>query len=234
MNRLLATVRVDTRLQSRNGFYYAVGFVLLCWFVVLSQLPEVDWGFVLPVVVFGNLTMVSYYFMAGLVLLEKGEGTLEAQVVTPLADWEYLASKIATLTALSLVEHLVIVFSAYGPGFGVVTLMSGVVIAAVLYSLVGFIAVVRYDSINEYLFPSAFFLVPLSLPLLHYFGFWETPFMYLHPFQAPLVLLQGAFRQLDTAEWVYAVGYSAAWIAILFRFNQRAFSRFIVSAEAAR
>ena len=221
-------------MQSRNGFYYAVGFVLLCWFVVLSQLPEVDWGYVLPVVVFGNVTMVSFYFMAGLVLLEKGEGTLEAQVVTPLADWEYLVSKITTLAALSLVEHLVIVLSAYGPGFGVVTLVSGVVIAAVLYTLVGFITVVRYDSINEYLFPSAFFLMVLSLPLLHYFGVWETPLMYLHPFQAPLVLLKGAFGRLDMWEWVYAVAYSAVWIAILFRLNQRAFSRFIVAGEGAR
>lgn len=234
MTRLLATVRVDVRVQFRNGFYYAVIFVLLCWFVLLSQLPEVDWGYVLPAVIFGNVTMVSFYFMAGLVLLEKGEGTLEAQVVTPLADWEYLVSKIATLAALSLVEHLVIVGSAYGLDFGVVTLVGGVVIAAVLYTLVGFIAVARYDSINEYLFPSAFFLAALSLPLLHYFGLWETPLMYLHPFQAPLVLLTGAFGRLDMWEWVYAVAYSVVWMAILFRLNQRAFSRFIVAGEGIR
>ncbi|MCY4600864.1 MAG: hypothetical protein OXF27_13205, partial [Acidobacteria bacterium] len=116
MRALAATLSLDFRLQARNGFYYAVAFVLACWFVLLTLLPDIDWGYVLPAVVFGNLVMVNFYFVAGLVLLEKGEGTLEAQVVTPLADWQYIGSKTATLTALSLVEQVVIVWSAHGGG----------------------------------------------------------------------------------------------------------------------
>ena len=38
----------------------------------------------------------------------EGEGTLMAQVVSPLRVWEYLASKVITLTLLSLVENLLI------------------------------------------------------------------------------------------------------------------------------
>ncbi len=229
MNRLFATIRVDARVQFRNGFYYAVVFFLLCWFVVLTQLPEVDWGYVLPVVVFGNLTAVSFYFMAGLVLLEKAEGTLEAQVVTPLTAWEYVVSKIVTLAALSLVEHLVIAWSAYGAGVGLVAFVSGVVVAGTLYSLVGFIAVARYDSINEYMFPSVLLVVVVSLPILHYVGVWEPVVMYLHPFQAPLVLLKGAFQPIDAREWVYALTSAVVWIAVLFRLGQRAFARFLVA-----
>ena len=45
---------------------------LACWFVVLTRLPPLDWGYVLPAVVFGNLVMVNFYFVAGLGLLEKG------------------------------------------------------------------------------------------------------------------------------------------------------------------
>lgn len=47
----------------------------------------------------GNLPLATFFFIAGLVLLEKGEGTLEAQIVTPLTAGGYLASKILTLTA---------------------------------------------------------------------------------------------------------------------------------------
>ena len=67
----------QTALQLRNGFYYAVAFVLACWFLLLTRLPPLDWGYVLPAVIFGNLVMVNFYFVAGLVLLEKDEGTLE-------------------------------------------------------------------------------------------------------------------------------------------------------------
>ena len=234
MHRLVATVHLDLRLQMRNGFYYAVAFVLVCWFVVLTRLPPIDWGYVLPAVVFGNLVMVNFYFVAGLVLLEKGEGTLEAQVVTPLADWEYLASKTLTLAALSVVEQMAIVWSAYGSGFAAVPLVAGVVLAGVLYTLTGFLLVARYRSINEFMFPSVLFTTVLSLPMLHYFGLWDTWLLHLHPLTAPLVLLGGAFRPLTPGEWTYGVLYSAAWAGLLLLAGRRAFDRFIVAREGSR
>ena len=115
MSRLLATMGTDLRLQHRNGFYYAVAFVLILFAILVSQLPAFDWTRWLPPLVFGNLVMVSFFFVGGLVLLEKGEGTLEAQVVTPLRVGEYLGSKIATLALLSLVENLIIVSLACFP-----------------------------------------------------------------------------------------------------------------------
>ena len=231
MHRLAATVRLDLRLQMRNGFYYAVAFVLACWFVVLTRLPAIDWGYVLPAVVFGNLVMINFYFVAGLVLLEKGEGTLEAQVVTPLASWEYLASKALTLAALAVVEQVVIVWSAYGGGFAAGPLVAGVVLAGVLYTLTGFLLVARYRSINEFMFPSVLFTTVISLPLLHYFGLWDAWLLYLHPFTAPLVLLGGAFRPIAPWEWADGALYSAAWAGILLLAGLRAFDRFIVARE---
>ena len=234
MRRLAATLRLDLRLQLRNGFYYAVAFVLACWFVLLTRLPSVDWGYVLPVFVFGNLVMVNFYFLAGLVLLEKAEGSLEAQVVTPLTNWEYLVSKMVALTTLSLVEQIIIVWSAYGWGFAVGPLFSGIVLAAFLYTLTGFLLVVRYESINEYLLPSVLFTVVLSLPVLGYFGLWDTWLLYLHPFSAPLVLLTGAFGPIPQWQWIYGVLYSAVWTGLLLLASRRAFDRFIVTQEGSR
>ncbi|MDE0102975.1 MAG: hypothetical protein OXN89_11395 [Bryobacterales bacterium] len=231
MHRLAATLKLDLRLQLRNGFYYAVAFVLACWFVLLTRLPTVDWDYVLPVFVFGNLVMVNFYFVAGLVLLEKAEGSLEAQVVTPLASWEYLVSKTVSLTALSLVEQIIIVWSAYGMGFGGGPLFSGIVLAAFLYTLTGFLLVARYESINEYLFPSVLFTVAISLPVVGYFGLWDTWLLYLHPFSAPLVLLTGAFRPIPPWQWVYGILYSAAWTGLLLLASRRAFDRFIVTQK---
>ena len=234
MHALAATLSLDLRLQARNGFYYAVAFVLACWFVVLTRLPPIDWGYVLPAVVFGNMVMVNFYFVAGLVLLEKGEGTLEAQVLTPLADWQYLASKTATLTALSLVEQVVIVWSAYGAGFAGGPLAAGIVLAAILYTLTGFVLVARYRSINEFLFPSVVFTTVISLSLLHYFELWDTWLLYLHPFTPPLVLLAGAFRPIPAWQLVYGVLYGAFWAGLLLLAARRAFDRYIVAREGSR
>ena len=46
--------------------------------------------------------------MAGLVMLEKGEGSLEARVVTPLRSGEYLLVKVMALSLLVLAENLII------------------------------------------------------------------------------------------------------------------------------
>ena len=234
MHALAATLSLDVRLQARNGFYYAVAFVLACWFVLLTRLPAIEWGYVLPAVVFGNLVMVNFYFVAGLVLLERDEGTLEAQVVTPLADWQYLGSKMATLTALSLVEQVVIVWSAHGGGFAGGPLVAGIVLAAVLYTLTGFVLVARYRSINEFMFPSVLFTAILSLPMLHYFGLWDSWLLYLHPFTAPLVLLAGAFRPMPAWQLVYGVLYGALWAGLLLLAARRAFDRYIVAREGSR
>ena len=114
MTRLLETMRLDFRLQLRNGFAWAIAVVVAGWAAAVTQFCGVAWAVVLPAFVFGNLVVVSFYFVAGLVLLEKEEGTLEAQVVTPLSSGEYLASKVATLAALSVVESLLITIIAVG------------------------------------------------------------------------------------------------------------------------
>jgi len=234
VSRLVATLACDVRLQFRNGFYWAVAFLLAILVAVISRLPSLDWAPVLPPLVLANLSLATFFFMAGLVLLEKEEGTIEAQVVTPLTVDEYLASKLVTLTGLSIIEHLVICLVTVGFDFSPVPLIAGVALAAGLYCLAGFAAAVRYDSINELLFPTMFWVTLFALPILDYAGLWSTPLMYIHPFQAPLVILEGAFRPLAAWEWMYGLGYGAlcAWMA--FAWSRREFRRFVIATAGGR
>ncbi|MDX1414924.1 MAG: hypothetical protein R3293_12085, partial [Candidatus Promineifilaceae bacterium] len=100
MTRLASSMKWDARLQWRNGFYYAALIVIIVWTLLLSQIPNTlasigssSLAWLLPAAVLGNLLIGTFYFMGGLLLLEKGEGTLEAQIVTPLRSSEYLISK---------------------------------------------------------------------------------------------------------------------------------------------
>lgn len=225
--RLAATVTCDARLQVRNGFYYAVAFILVAWAIVIASLPALDLALWLPAILLGNLSMATFFFTAAVVLLEKGERTLEAQVVTPLPVSVYLASKLVTLTALSLVESVVIVAITSGAGFRLPALVAGVVAASTIYCLCGFLAVVRYDSINEFLFPSMVWITALSIPFLVYTGLWTSPIAYLHPLQPALELLRGGFQPLTPQQWLYGVGGSSVWIGALFGWSRRRFHRFV-------
>jgi fluoroquinolone transport system permease protein len=229
MRRLLATVRCDVTLQLRHGFYYATMFVLIFCVVVVSRIPSVNLSWLLPPLLLGNLLLNTFYFIGGLILLEKGEGTLEAQVVTPLRAWEYLASKVGTLTLLGLVENTAIVMLLVGLGFNLLPLAASLVQTATLYCLAGVIAVVRYHSINEYLMPSVLYTSILLAPLLSYLPQWDTWLLYLHPLQATLLLAQAAFQPVARWQAVYGVLYSGIWIVFLAHFCRRAFRGFIIA-----
>lgn len=231
MKRLFATLICDIRLQFRNGFYYAAAFVAVVMALLLNQVRLVDPALLLPVFVLGDILVNTFYFVGGLVLLEKGERTLAAQVVTPLRTSEYLAAKVGTLSLLALIESLVIVTAAYGAGFAVLPLVAGVVVLAVLYTLYGFVVVARYDSINSYLLPSVAYTAVLSLPLVDYLGLWQSWLFYLHPIQAPLLLLRAAFQPLAPWQLVYGVLYGALWIGLMYLASRRAFDRFVIERE---
>jgi fluoroquinolone transport system permease protein len=233
VKRLLATLICDFRLQWRNGFYAVTAFVVVFWVVIASQVPAEGFQWLIPAMIAGNLVVNTFYYIAGLVLLEKGEGTLEAQVVTPLRPGEYLLSKLLSMLVLSLAENLLIVTLWAGFGYRLLPLVLGILLASALYILVGFIAVTRYDSINEFLMPSVLVTTLLLIPLLDGFGLVSSPLFYLHPVQAALVLMRAAFLPAGALEIIYGLLYSAAWIALVFVVSQRAFHRFVVVKQGA-
>jgi fluoroquinolone transport system permease protein len=228
MQRLRATLLCDVRLQYRNGFYHATAFILLVWALILAWLPAADLRWILPPLVLGNLVINTFYFLAALVLLEHDEGSLLARRVTPLRQHEYLLSKLVTLTALALVENLLIVVLFHGTGFAWLPMSAAIIMASVLYALLGMIAVARYDSINAFLMPSVLYTGFAEIPLIAYLGNVTHPILLLHPLRPPLLLAEGAFRPLGSAELMYCLVAAVAWCAVLFVLAGTAFSRRVV------
>ncbi len=228
MIRLQTAVRWDMRLQLRNGFYYAAAFIAVIMIMILLQLPRAELPTILPLFVLGNMTINTFYFMAGLVLLEKGDGVLEGLVVTPLRQGEYLAAKLISLTLLTLVENGAIVTAVFGFRYNILMFIAGLGLMACFNILLGFIVVARYDSINRFLLPSVLVTMLLTIPLLDYLDLWTSPLIYLHPVQAPLLLLKGAFEPIMAWQAVYGVVYAVLWAGLMFNYSQRIFYRFII------
>lgn len=228
MTRILSSMRWEIRLQFRHGFYYAAGFVAMLAILVLRQLPPELMAQALPVFVMGNMTLNTFYFMAALVLLEKDDGVLEGLVVTPLRRGEYLWTKLLTLIFLTVLENGIIVTAVVGLTYNPFWLLLGIGLMGFFYALYGFVIVARYDSINSFIFPSIFWTLPLSLPLLQYLGLVQAPWMALHPMNASLQLLAGAFRPTTPAQAALDIGYGLLWLILIYQVALRAFDRFIV------
>lgn len=238
MNRLTAAMRWDIQLQFRYGFYYAGAFVAVVNIILLTQLFNAGGvAIALPLLAMLGITITTFYFVAGLVLFEKAENVLEGLVVTPLRVGEYLSAKAATLTFVSLLEMLLMTLVSHGFGFNWPLFLLGCVLMGVIGTFLGFWSVSRYDSINQYLFPSVLVMLPLQLPVFHYFGLvdgWLGGLFYLIPSQAPLMLLEAAFRTLPTWEVVYGVVYSLVWVGVSYYLARRAHYQFIVRQQGVR
>jgi fluoroquinolone transport system permease protein len=231
MTRMLTLLHQDTRLQQRHGFYYAAVFVALVWIALLWSLPASLLPIAVPFIIFTDLGIVGFYFMAGTILMEKEENTLAALVVTPMRFGEYLAAKLVTLTLLAVVLSLLVAVATYGTGFNWLMLAGGGISTSLLTLLVGFISVAPYHSISSYIMPSQLYLLPLSVPLLPFFGVWEHPLFYVFPTHGSLLMLRAAFEPIAAWQVAYALSYQLLWVVALAWLAYRAFNRHIVARK---
>jgi fluoroquinolone transport system permease protein len=224
MTRLAATLQTDVRVQLRNGFYLATAFVVACSIVILRRLPDDVAALLLPVVLLENVLINTFYFASALLLLEQEEGTLAAQSVTPLGGDEYLTSKVMTLTALSLVESLLIAIAVAGFDGRLLMMSLGIALAATFFCLSGVALIVHYESINEFIMPSVLYTAVLSLPILGYFGVGAREWYLLHPIQGSLELMQMQTPYMP-GRLAYAIGYPLLWLVPLSLWSRRALRR---------
>ena len=230
MNRLIATLRLDVLNQFRQGFYYASAFVLLMMAVVIGMIPQ-NLYVVLPGIWLTNMVIATYVFLGGMLVLEKGERTLEGQVVTPLRTDEYLASKIITLSALAIFENVAITVLAMGEGLlGEVNwgwVLVGSLFCAVLYVLLGLLTVIRYDTLNEFLIPMTLITGLLEMPGMVCLGMPEYGWLYLLPTHGTMLMFLSALEPRPLVTMIYAVVYPLLWIAGAYWLGRRALRRFI-------
>lgn len=215
MTRLLNAIRYDALLQWRNGFIAAALVVTGLWALLLSQAQGADLRWLLPPMLTGNLLVGTFFFISGLILLEKDERVNAALRVSPLRQGEYLAAKLITLAAPALAETLVIAGLSSGWRFDPLLLLAGTLQAAAIYCLVGAIAVARYSAINAYLIPAGGYAALLWIPLIAYMVGWETPLMIAHPLGGPLRLLTAAFAPAPRWEIGLSLVSGAGWSAAL-------------------
>ncbi len=193
--RFLHCLKLNVTIQWRNGFYAAGLFMCVVFSVVIYWIDSslvADW---LPVILFGNVQFSTFFFMAALVLMDKDEGIVHAQAVSPLSATMYLAAKALTLAVLITAECMVIVLAS-GISLDVITLLwviLTVVIASYLYCLIGFLCVYRYPNINRFIMPAMWMTFVAGLPIFEYLGLWSSVLFYLHPLQAALYAIGEAF-----------------------------------------
>jgi len=221
----------ELTLQNRQKFLYAAIFSGLIWLAVLLPMPPHLRPVAEPYILLGDIAIIGFFFIGGIVFFEKQERTLAAVISTPLRFWEYLAAKLAVLLVISLAVALVVVTVAHGFAFRLVPMVAGIVSGTLLMLLVGFITSLPFTSVSDWFMSATVPLAVMSgLPVVHYSGVWPNPVLYLIPTQGPLLLLGAAFDQVNLAPWqvAYSVAYPVVCVAGLCWVAKVLFGRYVI------
>ena len=231
---LLEMVRWDVRLQVRYGIY-PVYAALTLLFVVGLRLAGPSYRPDLTVLLISlDPAVLGFYFVAVLVLYEKSEGVLDALVVSPLGDAGYLLSKTLSLAALATVTSTIVAVSTHGLSPRTPILVVGVALASSLFVLLGFVAVARFDSVNEYFLSAAIWGAVLFSPVLGYLDLFESRLFLLLPVQPLLISVEAGLRPVDLPAVAYALAYLLLANAVAFRWARRSFERNVVQRGKPR
>lgn len=231
MKRLAVAVKGDVLLQIKYGFYAIYAIITTVYIIILRQLPYQSLHKAIPFIVFSDPSFLGFFFIGGLILLEKGENTLEFLVVTPLRIKEYLLSKMISLTLLAALTSYVISIFSYGLNFNKLLFTTGIILTSFFFILIGFIAVARFQTVNGYLLTAIGYITVMSIPLLGYFGLYKNWLFYLLPTQASLILIDGAFAPKKLWEVLYAYSYLGICIILAYRLAYRLFNKYIILRE---
>jgi fluoroquinolone transport system permease protein len=231
MNRLTVALRLEIRLQRRYKFLHAAVFSGVLWLALLLPMPGHLRSTAEPYVILGDLMIVGFFFVAGAVFFEKGERTLDAVVTTPLRFHEYLASKVLTLTALSVLLAVFVATTTNGVHYNLPLLVIGAALGTVLMLLLGFLSALPFTSVSDWFMPAVLPIAVFNLPIFHYSGLWETPWLYLIPTHGPLLYLGAAFDQKTLAAWQYTYGvvYPMLFAAGMWLLAKRMFHKYLVA-----
>ena len=203
----------DLKLQFRHGFYYAYGFLTLFYILFLRLLPSHAAEILTPILLFTDPALLGFYFVGGIMLMEKTEGVREVLFSTPLTPAQYLFSKTATLGLLALLTSVAIVMGvAVGNStmtivFRIELLILSIVPTSAFCTSIGAGIAITSDSVNRYMLNTVPVVIVLTIPLLGFFRLLPECLFYPFPTYASLILLRASFTSVPLPLWkiVYAV-----------------------------
>ncbi|MCX8131481.1 MAG: ABC transporter permease [Clostridia bacterium] len=226
--RVLSAVEADVRFQIKQGFYAVYVFLTLVYMIVLGQIPDKFHKIVVPIVVFSDPTIVGFFFIGGIVMLEKVQGVLDYVVVTPLRSMEYLAAKVISLSTLAIIAGFALTAMVYKGSVNYFLLIAGVLLSSVFFTLYGFIVAAGCRNINQYLLKSVPYMLFIVLPCFSLLGFEYSWVFSVFPSMAGLNIVYGAFNGVEAASALAQIFYLIMFDIFMFFLVGKIFSEKIV------
>jgi len=227
MRSFFALLRQDIRFELRHGIYTVYAVVCGMYVLLLLSLSQSLRMVITPLLIFSDPAVLGFFFMGGMVLLERKQDVLSSLFVTPVSPAQYVLSKALSLALLSLVAALLIALPFFVFNFHLLPFILGVFFTSILVGLISIPFAVNAESLNEYFLSSGLFMVIFMPPLIEYFLQSGNKLFLLFPTQASILLIRGAFTGITPAAQLAAAAYLLLWISAAWVLANRSVHRYI-------
>lgn len=185
--RFMSLLKWDMRFQARYGFYLLYGFLTVLYVVLLVSFPPSWKENVAAVLIFSDPAAMGLFFMGAVVLFEKNQRVTSFFAVSPLRAWEYVASKVLSLSLIALLVAAVLAVAADCRVLWFV--LFGTFLSSVLFTLIGMIIATKITSLNQFILATVPVVLLAFVPaILHLAGI--TPeFLRIYPANACMDLI---------------------------------------------
>ena len=206
--RVINAIKADVKFQFKQGFYAVYVVLTLIYMLVIHQVPEAMKINVVPLILYCDPTIIGFFFIGGIVMLEKNQGILDYLIVTPLRAKEYLMAKAISLTLLAVVASIAIAVLTYGGKINWLLFILSIIISSFFFTLYGFFVAAKSTTVNEYFIKMIPYMLFIALPCFSLLI--NTPYSWvfnIFPSVAGIKLVYGSFLDIHWVEALFNLLY---------------------------
>lgn len=231
--RLATALNYDMKFQIRHGFYAVYALITMFYFGALANVPAVVKPTLVTLLIFMDTSVLGFFFIGGIILLERRQRTIESLFVTPLRPWEYLWAKVISLTILAaLASHLILIVVA-DMSLNILWFTFGICTSSIFFVFMGIAIAVRSRTINGYFFRGIIYTLVLAVPLVQFFHLVENPIISLLPTWPLLVLTDAQFHSHALPEMLEACALLIFWCGFGWWWAQNWFEKYAIQRFGA-
>lgn len=228
ISTLLSAIKFDILFQARHGFYYVylalTSIYIACLLFIPAGYKEISSIFI----IFSDPVMLGFIFIGAIILLEKEQDIYSGIFTTPYRIYQYFFSKLISLTILTLLSSIAIIYFSVGIDGRIFYLLSGITLSSIFFTLVGLFLAAKVKSINEYLVIMPVYMIIIFLPAVEIFGIYRSPIFYLFPSKAVFIVISSLFSGLNFIKIFYAFTALIVWIIIFYKLALWRFKKYIL------
>lgn len=198
----------------------------ILWVLLFLFLSKEDAGFIAPLLLFVDVTMMTVLLIGASHHLEKQEGTIRSMMVMPVTLMQILGAKFLASLFLGLQALAVISLALYfihGIVFNYGLMLMFVLLAAAAHGTIGFLLAHNSKDFTTMLGLMMIYVFLFSIPsVLFFFGIVDSRYewlMMLSPAHASSTLINAVFEGNYPWKQIAAgIGYLVGLSAVLMKF----------------